>query len=118
MTSDCINKICKIPLDFRHGDKSAWTLVQESGFESEYKNINIDDLKECIKRQHNLIDAWELWSMDKRTTGWYYLTLDNSPTIGAFDKNGKTKFKKTFDSALDACAEYIFREVSSIIGLE
>jgi hypothetical protein len=117
MTSDCINKICNIPIDFKQADKSAYALAEESGFDSAYENIDIDDIKNYLKNHNNLIDAWQQWSWNKRTTG-YYLTLDKSPTIGELNEDGKTIFTKDFDSAIDACAEFIYREVSSILELE
>jgi hypothetical protein len=115
--SKCIDKICNIPLDFKRVGKSAFTLAKESGFESKYENIDIDEIKKYLKNHDCLIDTWQQWSLDKRTTG-YFLTLDNSPRIGALDIDGQRIFTKNFDTALDACAEFVYREVASILGLE
>jgi hypothetical protein len=118
MKSNCIEKICNIPLDSKNGDKSAFILAKESGFEREFNEIEIEDLKDYLKQHKTLIDNWGLWSMDKRTKSGLYLKLDKISTIGELNENGQLIFNKDFESEVDACAEYIYREVSSILKIE
>ncbi len=117
MINDCISKVCNIPVDLNQGDKSAYALAEESDFRSAHQKIEIGDIKSYLQNHNTLIDKWQQWSLNKRTTG-YYLTLEKSYTVGKLNKDGKTVFKKDFTSTVDACAEFIYLEVSQILQLE
>ena len=92
-----------------------FTLATESQFLTYSDQINISDIKTKLQNNIDLIEAWKLYSEDKRTTGGYYFT---SKHIGAMDSNAEVIFQKDFPSDLDACAEYILREVSSILDIK
>ena len=115
MKQDCIDKICSLPVDFKIVNKSIFKLATESQFPIYADQIDVIDIKTKLQSDIDLIKAWKLYSEDKRTTGGYYFT---SKHIGAINKNAEVIFRKDFTSDLDACAEYIIREVSSILDIK
>jgi hypothetical protein len=114
MKEDCIERICRLPLDFKKGDKSLFTLATESQFLTYRKQINLSDIGNKIEDKPDLIETWKAYSEDKRTSGGYYFT---SKHIGAINDKGKTIFQRDFATDTAACSEYILREVSSILNL-
>jgi len=111
-------KLCNLPLDFKVADKSSLTLFQESKFADFYKVITQRDIKDYLSRHMNLIDAWKIWSEDKRTWGYYLSISPDKYFVGSFDKDGNENFAKSFDTAIDACAEFIFREANAILDIK
>lgn len=115
---NCIEKTCNLPLDFKVSDKSSLTLLQESKFADFYNDITKQDIKDYLSRHKNLIDNWEIWSEDKRTWGYYLSISPDKYFVGSLDKDGKENFSKSFSTAIDACAEFILREVSAILDIK
>ncbi len=115
---NCIEKICNLPLYLKVADKSSLTLLQESKFSNFYNNITKQDIKSYLSRHKNLIDNWKIWSEDKRTLGYYLSITPDKYFVGSLDKEGKENFSKSFETAEDACAEFIFREVSAILTIK
>ena len=111
-----IEKICSLPIDFKTTNKSAYTLAKESKFEEIYKDITTKDISNYLSIHGDLIDKWEIWSEDKRTTG-YGLSISDNYSIFNMNEAAKIIFEKHFASALDACSEYILREVGSILDI-
>jgi hypothetical protein len=115
---DCIEKICNFPLDFKVAKKSSVTLLQESKFSDFYEVITQQDIKDYLSRYIGLIDLWKSWSEDKRTWGYYLSISPDKYFVGSLDKDGKENFSKSFSTAIDACAEFILREVSTILDIK
>jgi hypothetical protein len=117
MINDCIIKICNLPIDFKNNDKSAFVLASESNFRLHNDKISTSDIKEYLKANMNLLEIWQQWSWDKRTTG-YFLSFEDNNTVGFINEKHQTTYKKEFDSSIDSCSEFIYREISSILRLE
>ena len=114
---ECVGKICRIPEDFRTSDKSPYQLAKDSGFLMFSESISTRDIEHNLIKNTKLIDAWQLWSLNKRTWG-YCLTTGKSPAVSAMNQNATVTFNKAFDSNSEACAEFIYREVTSILGID
>jgi hypothetical protein len=114
----CIEKICNLPFDFKVAEKSSVTLLQESKFADFYYVITKQDIKDYLSLNVNLIETWEIWSEDKRTWGYYLSISPDKYFVGSLDKDGKENFSKSFSTAIDACAEFILREVSTILDIK
>ena len=117
MKKNSIAKICELPLDFKNGNKSSYQLAKDSGFINDNKNNIILDIKEYLQNHISLINNWEIWSKDKRTTEGFYLILENINAVGYLGST-LNENEKYFNSALDACSEYIYLEISSILNLK
>jgi hypothetical protein len=59
-----------------------------------------------LKTHTDLLDIWKQYSDDKRTTGGFYYREN---FVGSIEYE---IFERTFTSDLEACAEYILREIS------
>lgn len=116
--TDYIQQICRLPITFKAGNKSPLTLVRESKFSKFYKGISPQNINEYLKENKRLMNSWQTWSEDKRTSCGYFLSLSKGNCyIASMDENGRITFKKAFNSDIDACSEYIIREVCSIAGI-
>jgi hypothetical protein len=113
MDRDSIKKVCELPIDFKKENKSAFQLSKESGFTNVNKNDTISKIKEYLQAHVSLIDLWEIWSQDKRTTEGFYLILGNKNIVGYFGATYKRK-EVAYKTAIDACSEFIFLEMSQI----
>ena len=117
MIQDCIDKICKLPIDFKNENKSPYDLAKDSKFEIYHDSISVSDIQRYLNENKNLLDKWQLWSWDKRTTG-YYLSFEDNNAVGFINEKHQTTYKNEFNTSIDACSEFIYREISSILGLE
>lgn len=115
---NCIEKVCNLPLDFHVADKSSLTLLQDSKFADFHNDITKQDIKDYLSLHKNLIDSWQIWSEDKRTWGYFLSISSDKYFVGSLDKDGKENFSKYFATAEDACAEFILREVNSILDIK
>lgn len=116
--NDCIEKICNLSVDFKVSNKSPYTLAAESKFRDLYKDISLHDIREYLSVHLDLIDKWDMWSSDKRTHCGFFLSISDAKyLIGAINSEGKKIFKKEFKSELDACSEYILREIAGILDI-
>jgi hypothetical protein len=69
--------------------------------------LNVQELKDVIAGRPDLIDEWDLYSADKRTTGGWYLNATRRE-IGQFDLPDSVK---QFSTPQEAVAEYVLREL-------
>jgi hypothetical protein len=114
----CIEKICNLPVNFKLENKSAWTIAKESNFSEEYSTISAQNIKEFLLRHSHLIEKWIIWSEDKRTVGNYLLISENKFIIGALDENIKKIFEKEYETAIDACSEFVLLEIAAILNIK
>ena len=84
MKKNSIAKICELPLDFKNGNKSSYQLAKDSGFINDNKNNIILDIKEYLQNHISLINNWEIWSKDKRTTEGFYFRTYAKVSLGYF----------------------------------
>jgi len=115
---NCIEKICNLPLDFKIADKSSLKLLQESKFTDFYNVITKQDIKDYLFLNKNVIENWEIWSENKRTWGYYLSIRPDKYFVCSLDNDGKENFSKSFATIDDACAEFIWREVTAILNIK
>jgi len=75
---------CRIPRMFRAGGKSARQLVREGHMATNALTINA--LKSVLNDEPQLIDEWQQWSEDKRTSGWFLTFENGSHVVGHHPK--------------------------------
>nr|WP_042297412.1 hypothetical protein [Nonlabens ulvanivorans] len=117
MIQDCIVKICNLPIDFKDKNKSPYDLAKESKFEIYQDSISVSEIRRYLIENKPLLNQWQILSWNKRTTG-YYLSYEDNNAVGFINEKHQTTFKQEFDTSIDACSEFIYREISSILGLE
>jgi hypothetical protein len=118
MRQSTIIKICEIPIAFSRGKKSPFELALSSGFVFVRKKDSLEHIKQYIETRDSLLTWWQQWSDDKRTDRGYYLRLEERKVVGYFDsrKGGSIK-EVVYNTAVEACSEFILLEVSSILNI-
>jgi hypothetical protein len=71
------------------------------------KALNVQELREVIVLQPDLIEEWDLYSADKRTTGGWYLNASRCE-IGQIEA---PRSLKRFGTPEEAVAEYVLLEL-------
>jgi hypothetical protein len=117
MRLSTLTRICEIPIAFSKGKKSPFELALSSGFILANKRNSLEQIKKYVETRESLLTWWQQWSDDKRTDKGYYLRLENN-VVGYFDfhKGGIIR-EIEYDTAIEACSEFILLEISSILNI-
>ncbi len=115
MKSNVVERICKLPHDFKtNKDKSIFQLLKESGYFEQRNFIRKGEIIEYLDNCPELLNDWELYSLDKRTgSGWYLLDNESNWTVG-YCNSGKLERERIFSSKNEACAVFIINEIEEI----
>jgi hypothetical protein len=81
--------------------------LAQVGYGNVRKDLNVEELKGLIAQQPNLIEEWDLYSADKRTTGGWYLNAARRE-IGQIEC---AESVEQFATPEEAVAEYVLREL-------
>ncbi len=96
---------------FIGGDVSAVQLVRDSGLVENPGSLSRDCVLSFLKGRPELVECWLQWSQDKRvSSGWYFSRHEEGFIVGYHPEGARTKF----ENMIDACAEFVLREVESI----
>ena len=106
--------IVRMPLDEGPKDSHV-SLRQATGYMDRRGEINVDALYARLSADEHLVDAWQTWVEDQRSTpNWYFRTLDSGRfEVGLFDRQGRPSNVQVFDDRARACAEYLRHEIDS-----
>jgi hypothetical protein len=78
---DCdlvIEKICRLPRDFRNGGKSLSQLAKDSGVIEQPDCITQSAIESYFRAHPDLLRDWSLYSQDQRSsTSWYIVESGN-----------------------------------------
>ena len=109
-----LERICNLPVDFKHGSKSPLQLVTESGVNAHPEVLTVSRLIVCLRAHPELIDQWENWSADKRVSSGWYFALRSVGFVVGYYPGGESL---TFEDPFVACAEFVVREVREIVAV-
>jgi len=106
-----LDTICRIPEVFR-GGKSPRSAVRASGYASIRDQVTPADVARHLEQNPAYIDAWELYSLDKRTSGgWYFVREESGWRVGSVSISYPDEY---FESVAEACSQFVLREVEAI----
>jgi hypothetical protein len=106
-----VERICSLPVTFRDGSQSALEILAKSGVLQTPEALTIAAVAAHLNEHPELIDAWMLWSEDKRvSSGWYFLYERPNFVVGFYPHGDRLVFK----DAITACTQFVFREVKSM----
>jgi hypothetical protein len=114
MNSEAVERVCRLPVDYRAADISWRDLVARSGWSADPEPILGKQLAECLRDKPDLVDAWFSFSDDKRTTSGWYLQEDGRGGYVVGWYPGSTQ--RRFANRVLACAEFICRELGGSSG--
>jgi len=108
-----VERISRLPADFYAGSKSMAQLVSESGIGSFPLALSIPHICTYVTANPEIVDHWLRWSENKRVSaGWYFIRRSSGLEVG-FHPDGEVL---SFSDPNLACAEFVAREVGSIMA--
>ncbi|MFH1830519.1 MAG: hypothetical protein ABH871_07070 [Pseudomonadota bacterium] len=110
-----VRNVLHIPRNFRKlGNISVHTLLKEGGYFEVYSLVSVGDIRASLISEPQCIEEWLLYSEDKRcSSGWYFMqTEKHSYIVGHYPSDNKLNV--TYDDSLDACADFIKKEIEDI----
>jgi hypothetical protein len=113
-TNPVIESICRLPADFFVGSKSMDQLLIESGIKENISLLTASNIGAYLSCHLDLVEQWQRWSENKRTlSGWYFTHRANEYVVNFHPKGEALRFTQP-DLA---CAEFIVREVGSLLPI-
>jgi hypothetical protein len=114
MTLDVVvDRISRLPVDFYAGSKSMLQLVAESEVAKFPSALSVQRICTYITANPQLVDQWMRWSENKRvSSGWYFTRRGSGFAVG-FHPDGEVL---NISDPYLACAEFVVREVGSIMA--
>lgn len=110
-----IESIIHLPFEFSHKNKSAYTLLKESGYFELYNQVNEAEIITKLKEYPNSIKLWLSWAENKRSNlGWYFTKSDDGKYFVGYYPEGKESEEISTSDEFKACAAFIKREIESI----
>jgi hypothetical protein len=104
-----IDTLCSLPI-LLTGDQTAAGLVQAALGDDAPLPTN-SQVQTFLRSRPELVQAWLNYSGDKRTAGgWYFSRLGDSYEVGSLTGGQR----RSFINAVDACVDYILKEVAAI----
>ena len=127
-----VERLCALPRDLRVRSASPVELVEATGYFDLRTKLTREAVCDVLRRNTSLVDDWLCWSQDKRTvTRWVFKQVGSdyevyhSELVGAQQvapytmRDGRhvITYRMTFSDRINACAEYVVREICSIARL-
>jgi len=112
--SAIVAAVARMPVDFKEqGTLSAVELIRRSGVVENPQALSSAAVRSCLVEEPALVDAWEAWSQDKRTsTGWYFAPDGSRYVVGFYPSQEES----TFNDPFEACSAFILHEVQELMG--
>lgn len=111
---ECIYAICHFVIRYKEDKKyTPYEIYEETCYKKYYCDITQEQIIDVIRRHTNLIEAWLLFSQDKRwTPSWFFeKRLDGFWRVGYMVENGKYTYEMMFNDSVNACAQMIRMEM-------
>lgn len=113
-----IKKIISLPVDFNKiaNSKSIYSLLRETGYYEIYNKVTEGVIELELINRTQYIAPWLIWSENKRSSkGWYFFKNENNKFVVAYlGPDEKNESNTEFDHAVEACAQYIKKEIEDI----
>jgi hypothetical protein len=116
-TDEALVRACNLAHDYRARNMSPYALMAESGFREHRVAIDVEKIRRHVAAHPKLVGDWMGYSENKRvSSGWYFSadSADGPYVVGYFPTSDPSKTEKKFSDEVEACANYIKRELESI----
>jgi hypothetical protein len=114
--NEIIESIIRLPaMHNTYGDVSIKTLLTQTGYNDNYKNIQVKDILAGLNENPLLADTWLTYSDDKRSSsGWYILPAgDDKYQVGYYPETQDIPVRE-YTELNQACAVFIKQELEDI----
>jgi hypothetical protein len=116
---EVIKKIIQIPLKTKENKNlSLYQIFNDTNYGKYSKNINIENIKKVLLENNFLIDHWFNYSSDKRTKNGYFLREENDIYEIGYLNNNEIEIIRTYNSELEACANFIKSELEYLENMK
>jgi hypothetical protein len=86
-------------------------IYDETAYSDFFREVSEEALERVLREDRALVDAWEMFSGDKRWSPAWYFTLDGErPYVGYYPPDPH-KREKHFDDPVKACAYFVKMEM-------
>jgi hypothetical protein len=120
-----VEAICAIPDDWygwtRPSQQKSWReLLEAAGYTALRPQLTVAHVASYLRARPTVVEQWERYSWDKRTTGGYYLWHSgNEWIVGRLRMPGADKETLLAgSSAPEVCAEYILMELDWLASID
>lgn len=110
-SSAWVEALIRIPEQYRSGEASIRDLFTEAAPDLSDANAFIVDVVARLRAEPTLIDRWQNYSYDKRSSPSPYL---EGCEVGFYDAGSRDVTKH--EEAAEACGEFIFREANWVLN--
>jgi predicted GNAT superfamily acetyltransferase len=114
--NEIVENIIRLPAMYNaYGDISLQTLLSQTGYNDNYKNIMIKDILAGLNEDPVLADSWLTYSNDKRSrAGWYLRDRgDSRYQVGYYPETEAIPMRE-YTNLNQACAVFIKQELEDI----
>jgi hypothetical protein len=111
--------VCRLPLDFHSiHTMSGVDLVRRSGYLSVRSDVTVERLSQCLREHPDWVNQWFAWSDDTRgSPAWRVFEKRSGQFhLSYYDEPGSPP-PMVFTDKVQACAEYVHREIEEIADL-
>lgn len=119
--TEVIAKLIHLPREFKmRGNVSIFSLLKESGYFEVHNLISPEEIRSALAIEPEYVDEWLAYSEDKRTSqGWYFLRDEGGGyVVGYFNSLSGDKLRTKYVDQLEACTNFIKKEVDTIRKFE
>ena len=111
--------VARLPRTFHsRGDVSAYAILEQSGYFDRHADVTPDLLAAILASDTSLVDDWLAFSENKRAnSGWYFRQEPTGFTVGFMGDAGNKLDENSYAGRIEACAEFIKREVEEMLQL-
>jgi hypothetical protein len=116
---DIIEAVCRLPLEARASGRSHVDLIERIGYVDRRPDVTVARLRACLAEHPELIDAWQGWVEDNRSTpAWFFRDAPRGRfEVGLLARDGGVVEQHLFDERAHACAEYMVRELDMLAAI-
>ena len=115
-----LTNVCMLAHRYKRvgNDKSPVELLRESGYLALPSAATEQRILRYLQANKWLIESWQLWSLDKRTSaGWYFECSSSGAEVGYFAAGAGRRNVRKFSSCVEACAAFIVSEAQHLARL-
>ena len=104
--------LCRIAQQSLTGDLSIQVLFERVQPDLRDEARAIGMISQQLSEAPELIEAWQQYSWDKRTTGSHFL---DGLEVGFFTTDGLREDVQLYGEPVDACADFVYREAAWVL---
>lgn len=112
-TSDWVEQVCTIALRWRHEHSSISDLFAPATAHLDDRAAFIAAITPWIEAHPDVIEAWQGYSEDKRSSPSPYFGRQHDLVVGFYDGSFNDEVYHT--GAVAACVDFIYREASWVL---